>query len=171
MMRTKYWNNSWTRSICRWLAQKTRATRLTPPHLEIKRDGQPYLHRWYIIPRNPLFNIYLHKFVNDDIDEAFHDHPWWSLSFMLSSYGGTEYYYQDNTYVIDTRSGKRISNVRSLDQGDVIFRSAGFAHRIELQSKRPIVTLFITGPRFREWGFLCQNGWKPWTQYHKDGGC
>lgn len=163
MMRTKRWNNSWTRSLCRWLAQKTRVTRLTPPDLEIKRDGQPYLHRWYIIPRNPVFNIYLHKFVDDDIDEAHHDHPWWSLSFMLSAYGGREFY--------DYNHEHHIGASRELEQGDVIFRSAKFAHRITLQSKRPIVTLFITGPRFREWGFLCQNGWKPWTQYQKDGGC
>ena len=42
-----------------------------------------YLHRWHILPRNRWCNIYLHRFVGDDDDRALHDHPWWSVSFLL----------------------------------------------------------------------------------------
>lgn len=167
MKKTKVWNNRFTCWLCHKLARWTREMRLTPPHLAITRDGQPYLDRWFIIPRNPLFNIYLHRFVDSDIDDAHHDHPWWSWSFMLSAYGGWEFYNHFHDAYQDTEKVQ----VRSLHQGDIIFRSAKFAHRIKLESKRPIVTLFITGPRFRKWGFLCPEGWKHWKKYQKDGGC
>src|SRR5690554_5853755 len=30
------------------------------PDLTIAPDGNPYLHRWYIVPRNTTGNLYLH---------------------------------------------------------------------------------------------------------------
>ena len=39
-----------------------------------------------------------------------------------------------------------------------IFRTAKFAHRIEIV-KGPVRTLFITGPRIRVWGFYPTEGW------------
>ncbi len=27
------------------------------------------------------------------------------------------------------------------------------------------ITLFMTGPRRREWGFLCPQGWRPWYEF------
>lgn len=44
----------------------------------------PYMIRWFVIPRNPWFNIYVHKFCRDDDDRALHDHPWWFVSLVLS---------------------------------------------------------------------------------------
>jgi hypothetical protein len=41
------------------------------------------MERWHIIPRNRLFNIYLHHFLKSDYDRALHDHPWASLSIIL----------------------------------------------------------------------------------------
>lgn len=51
-------------------------------------DGGPrreYLCRWHLIPRNPWFNLYLHKFVHGDDDRAKHDHPWRSWSLLLDN--------------------------------------------------------------------------------------
>lgn len=51
-------------------------------------DGGPrreYLYRWHLLPRNPWFNIYLHKFVHGDDDRAKHDHPWRSWSLLLDN--------------------------------------------------------------------------------------
>ena len=45
-----------------------------------------------------------------------------------------------------------------------ILRSAKFAHRLEL-IKKSTWTIFITGPRLREWGFLCPNGWRHWREF------
>jgi hypothetical protein len=49
--------------------------------------------------------------------------------------------------------------------GDVVLRWTGrLAHRIELEDG-PCWTLFITGPRYREWGFLCPQGWMHWQRF------
>lgn len=43
------------------------------PHFVIGNADNPYMLRWFILPRNRLFNIYLHKFLRDDDDRALHD--------------------------------------------------------------------------------------------------
>lgn len=41
------------------------------PHFYIGGIAKPYLLRWFLIPRNPWFNIYLHKFLCDDDDRLY----------------------------------------------------------------------------------------------------
>lgn len=54
------------------------------PDMVIGDNDNPYLLRWYVIPRNRIFNIYLHKFVRSDDDRALHDHPWsWNMSLII----------------------------------------------------------------------------------------
>lgn len=50
--------------------------------------------------------------------------------------------------------------------GDWCVRFSGrTAHRIELVDG-PCWTLFITGPRYREWGFHCpEKGWVHWRDF------
>ena len=67
--------NSMKKWIVGWLT-------LTP-HFIVGGVKQPYLKRWYIIPRNTFFNIYLHQFLRDDDDRALHDHPSDNLSIIL----------------------------------------------------------------------------------------
>lgn len=112
--------------------------------------GENYMHRWYIIPRNRLFNIYLHKIMGDDDDRALHDHPWWSLSFRLK--GVLREHYLCRGEVL-TRFAPRIT-----------FRSSKFAHRLEAV-KSPVWTLFITGRKSRTWGFHCPKRWVPWFDF------
>lgn len=45
--------------------------------------GEEYLCRWYLIPRNRFIGVMLHWFIGSDDDRALHDHPWWSISFLL----------------------------------------------------------------------------------------
>lgn len=49
----------------------------------------------------------------------------------------------------------------------MVVRRPDFAHRIALDGKsNPVWTLFITGPRIREWGFICSgNRWYHWTKF------
>ncbi len=110
--------------------------------------GDNYLFRWFIIPRNRFFNIYLHKFYGSDDDRALHDHPWPSVSFLL--YGELKEFH--------------FNGVRIIYKWLPVFRSAKFAHRIELL-KGPAITLFITGPNLREWGFHCPGKWVPWWDF------
>lgn len=113
-------------------------------------EERPYLFRWYVIPRNPWFNIYLHKIVRSDDDRALHDHPWWNVSIILR--GG----------YVEVTPKKWIWRVR----GAVIFRAARTLHRLVLTDSFPECwTLFITGPRIRDWGFACPKGWVHWKDF------
>ena len=121
------------------------------PHFII---GPRYLLRWYVIPRNPWLNIYLHQFLHDDEDRALHDHPWWFVSVMLRGK------YRE---VVRDRFIERASP-------SIAFRSAEHAHRVVLKrdaDNRPVPcwTLVITGRVTRDWGFLCPQGWRHWKEF------
>lgn len=124
------------------------------PDFVVYNEHGPYLRRWFLIPRNPVFNIYLHEFVADDDDRALHDHPWWSLSLPIS--GG---------YWEWTQGGKKTWR----KPWRPIFRLAATAHRIALSPDAPRArTIFLTGPRFRSWGFHCPAGWVHWREFVDD---
>lgn len=130
------------------------------PHFVIGDPENPYLIRRWLIPRNPWFNVYLHCFLRDDIDRALHDHPWASLSLVLR--GGCWEVYES-----EDGSGSRL---RRLHPWQWVYRPATFQHRIMLfansdGSLRQCWTLFITGPKVREWGFWCPKGFVPWFDF------
>lgn len=118
----------------------------------IGEEDDPYLLRWWVIPRNHIFNIYLHKFMRSDEDRALHDHPWVNLSILL-----------EGEYVEHTISAGGINKRVRRKAGEFKFRWPWAAHRIEID--KPCWTLFITGPRVRDWGFHCPNGWRIWTEF------
>jgi len=130
----------------------------------------PYLLRWYIIPRNNYFNIYLHKFLKSDDDRALHDHPWLFNASILLKGNYAEYTFQSVGYTFlksRSRFAGRLSGFR--------FRWGKEPHRIKLIPsgklkwgkivEQPVWTLFITGPIVRQWGFYCPNGWRVWYKY------
>jgi len=119
-----------------------------PPDFIIGDPADPYLLRWWLIPRNRWFNVYLHHFLRSDDDRALHDHPWWNVSILLKGI------YREHT---PNGCAWRISPA-------IKFRWARSAHRIEL-TDGPCWTLFLTGPRIREWGFLCPHGWRHWREF------
>ena len=49
------------------------------------------------------------------------------------------------------------------------FRRATHMHRIVID-EGPVWTLFITGPRIRQWGFLCPKGWIYWRDFTDETG-
>ena len=55
-----------------------------PPDFIVGSETDPYLRRWHLLPRNRLFNVYLHNFCRSDDDRALHDHPWVNMSVLLS---------------------------------------------------------------------------------------
>jgi hypothetical protein len=118
-----------------------------PDHI-IGGADDPYLLRWWMIPRNRVFNIYLHKFLRSDDDRALHDHPWPSVSIILR--GGYREHFHGG--FADRRPGA------------VVFRRATTAHRVELRNG-PAWSLFVTGPRIRSWGFHCPQGWRHWQEF------
>lgn len=124
-------------------------------------------YRWWIIPRNKWFNIYLHKWVSSDEARALHDHPW-KFNASILIHGS---YIEHTLY----------KNPRRVNEGEIVFRRGAAPHRIELDQagwsmpcdKYPkgemlfehCVTIFITGRKFREWGFLCPKGWRHWEDF------
>lgn len=106
------------------------------PHFVI---GPRYLLRWYVIPRNPWLNVYLHQFLHDDEDRALHDHPWWFISVMLKGC-----YIE---VVRDTAINRYAPSIA--------FRRATHAHRVVLPKDGfgsiPCWTLVVTGRVVRDW--------------------
>ncbi|AQT78287.1 hypothetical protein B1R94_02120 [Mycolicibacterium litorale] len=146
------------------------------PHQVIGGVDDPYLLRWHLIPRNPVLNIYLHKFLRSDDDRALHDHPWWFVSLILRGQ------YDEIT---DAGTKRRRA-------GSIAYRPATWRHRVALLWKScascegtgigygqvpdsrwmetdcgacdgsgngrtlPCWTIIVTGRRARTWGFWCR---------------
>lgn len=125
------------------------------PDFVIGGYDRPYMNRWFVIPRNRFFNIYLHQFMRSDDDRALHDHPWANCSILL-----------DGTYTEHTIAAGGINRREVLRAGSIRFRWSGrIAHRVELH-EGPCWSLFLTGPRYRSWGFHCpEQGWIHWEQF------
>jgi hypothetical protein len=149
----------------RWLARRVHAwavgtTICRDPDFLVGGASDPYLRRWWLIPRNRWMNIYLHEFLRDDEDRACHCHPWVSLSLSLNQ--------SLDEIWLDRRYGFCIERRRSIDAGTVVLRRAKFAHRMVVPEPR-VLTLFITGPVVREWGFWCdRERFVPWRQFVDD---
>lgn len=149
---------------------------------------KPFLLRWFVIPKNRFMNIYLHNFIRDDEDRALHDHPWWNVSLLLiGRYIEVTPGYRTLAYLHPDFRDKSPPDTRTeYRAGDLKFRGATYAHRIELVRTRKsghkrtealrqrgqlCWSLFITGPVVRKWGFHCSGGWRSAAEFAQDGGC
>ena len=110
----------------------------------------PYLNRWWIIPRSTGANCYLHEILRSDDDRALHDHPWANTSMVI-----------DGRYIEHLPDGS--SHMR--EAGSIVTREATAAHRLEILPGERAVSLFITGPKVRDWGFHCPKGWVHWKDF------
>ena len=125
-------------------------------------DNEPYLERYYLFLKDRgehfPFNIFLHKFLKSDIDDL-HDHPWPYATLILK--GG--YWEWRPQFGAD---GKKIGELaRWCGPGSFRVASANSYHRIELDPNVTCWTLFMPGPKQRDWGFLVKNKWGQWEQY------
>jgi hypothetical protein len=125
------------------------------PDYIIGEPNNPYLKRWWVIPRNRIFNIYLHLIIRSDDDRALHDHPFPNISILLK-----------NGYIEHTIAQGGVHYKVNREVGDIVFRRATKAHRLEVLpfADEPAMSLFITGPRIREWYFHCVDKGKIWWQ-------
>lgn len=118
-----------------------------------------YLRRWYLLPRNTVCNIYLHHFLRSDDDRALHDHPWHWASLLLRG-----------RYVEHTIAAGGVHQRRMRQAGSLKLAGPKRAHRVELIGHETCWTLFITGPRVRDWGFHCPDrGWVHFMRFTKPG--
>lgn len=107
-----------------------------------------------MIPKNRFFNVYVHHMYSDDDGRALHDHPWVNVSLVL----------------LGAYREVKLSGAPIRRSGAIVFRRAKTAHRLEVVDG-PVLSVFITGPKIRDWGFRCPRGWKFHSEFERDGGC
>ncbi len=109
------------------------------------RPGVPLMIRWTVFG---LFGyrICLAAFLNSDPDDL-HDHPWNFMTILLAG-----------SYTEVTPGGAKQYRAPA-----ILFRRAIDRHRIEITA--PVLTLVVTAPRRRGWGFYTSRGFMPWWVY------
>lgn len=163
-------NNVVTRKLCDWLEEVIGVDawieNKTPDRVigDTKAREGPYLFRWIVFRIKHVVHMYLHMFLRDDNDVP-HDHPSDSISFVFDPM--QEAYWPD-------ANDLSACIINTVPRGSIVLRSAGYTHRIVGVTGRKLKprTLFIFGPKRREWGFVCPKGWRHWkdfTAFDKDG--
>lgn len=126
-----------------------------------RESNEPYLERYYLFLKDRdkfPFNVFLHKFLKSDPDDV-HDHPWPYATLILK--GG--YYEWVATF---NSNGEKISETRHWrSAGHFRTCSAKSFHRIELDPTVTAWTLFMPGPKQRDWGFWTKGKWMQWQEY------
>ena len=126
-------------------------------------ENEPYLERYYLFLRERErfpFNVFLHKFLKSDPDDV-HDHPWPYATLILK--GG----YWEWIPHFDTVGRKTGEYQVWRGPGHFRISKANSFHRIELDPDITAWTLFMPGPKQRDWGFLVRNQWIQWEEYLK----
>lgn len=138
------------------------------PDFVIGDPAKPYLRRWWVIPRNRFFNIYLHQILADDDDRALHTHPWVNCSILLKGgyiehlpEGKMKFRRKFFPYFRKASAAHRLELYKKI----WVWRRAGLKKRLEFIPIQPAWSLFITGPKIQEWGFICPQGFKHWRDY------
>lgn len=140
------------------------------PDFVIGPSEDPYLRRWWILPRNRWVNLYLHQILHNDDDRALHDHPWWNVSWLLSG-GYVEWVPEPSHLVLPPSMWGYRPLIRR--EGQVIVRRATDIHRLAVIPSpqhrigygHPCWSLFFTGRVVRTWGFWCPQGFRPWRDF------
>lgn len=136
---------------------------IRPPDVVIGDESDPYVHRWHVIERADHANIYIHRFFRDDHDGALHDHRMRNVSVILNG-ECDEHFHKEP--LVPRGDGFETYAVRRVP-GDVVERAADVPHRISLIDRKPMTTMFFTGPKERDWGFHTINGWIHWKKYNE----
>jgi hypothetical protein len=118
-----------------------------PPVLIFKRRELlglpecPYLIRWRL--EFPFGSLRVHHWLGPDDDRAFHDHPWFFLTFVVR--GG----YTDRSPGQTPLSAYRNEHLRA---PAIRFRPALHRHTV-VPDPGGAWTVMLTGRRVRDWGF------------------
>ncbi len=148
--------------LCRWLVRYVCSK---PPGKVI---GTNYMLRWYLIPRNRFCNVYVHRYLGSDDDRAEHDHPWWSLSYCVQgafievSCKSSQIIFPRRWRLRDPLTPHRLV---VLPWEGHVKGVHGFIEWGDEESAKAPTTIFLTGPRIREWGFHCPQGWRHWRVF------
>jgi hypothetical protein len=90
--------------------------------------------------------VRLHHWLGPDDDRAFHDHPWWFVTFVIK--GG---------YTDRSQAGDGHVHSDRVQAPAIRFRPALHRHTV-IPSEGGAWTVLVTGPRVRTWGFWVRVG-------------
>jgi hypothetical protein len=181
---------SWFRflaKVCKFLSWTTVSNGRIKYHglytLIMDRDEiDPYLHRYYLVNTRWLdgipflkrfsYRVVLHHCVKSD-EDGLHDHPWNWRSRLLS--GGYWEVTPQGTYWRSPEGGwrsrkgcdfHRLVLDEDLSSKDKIaaIMSTG-QHCLVINPNKETWSLFVMGPRYKEWGFLDKDG--KWVQHQE----
>lgn len=133
------------------------------PDFTLRDQHRVYLYRWHIIPPNPVLSVYVHFFVNEDFGRHLHDHRSGSLSLVLDGWY-EEVSASPRMQRARGRSGAIVfDEVERRSGGDIVYRAARLSHMVTRTAG--CITIFITGPTWRNWGFWVDGVWMPHERY------
>ena len=116
-------------------------------------DDKPYLERYHLMRLPFGYRVYLHRFVASDPGRGLHNHPWnHALSLVL--WGSYE-----ETRMSPANDDNRLVK-RQLKAGRSNFIDGSIFHRINLEPDRECWSLFIHGPKAKDWGFMQQKNYR-----------
>lgn len=124
------------------------------PDQIISRGDDPFFERWWLLRKGPgdIENIYLHRFFRSDREDM-HDHPWDNVSLVVCG-----------SYREATPAGTHLRR-----RGDIVFRRAEERHAI-VSVAPGTISLFVTGAKYREWGFWTPEGFVHHLDYRPAAG-
>jgi len=122
----------------------------------VSKEGVLHFKRFAIIECS-LFSIYIHHIYKADEDKHLHDHPWNYYSIILN--GSME----EDSLTTDKNGIYR----RLLKTFDTSYQKAERFHKIYSLPDNKLISLFFTGPRFREWGYNVDGKWVDNVTYRK----
>lgn len=115
----------------------------------IMKGAEEYLVRLTVI-RTPWFQILVHWIYLPDQDRAVHDHPWAFCGIVLR--GGYHEVVGKRT-MNETVCGYWMTMGRRTVR-HFIYKNSWTAHKIvSLIGRKPTITLLLTGPTVKSWGF------------------
>ena len=140
------------RALCRLLA-----------FTDIQHEGSLYMRRFFLTPKNADgWELVLHKICRPDVDAAHHDHPGDFATLVLR--GG----YIEKGLLPD---GQECAE--AVTAGNLRFRSATFAHRIDRILGNAAWTLCLRRRVTNPWGFWRADQkpaeWTPADEYFRPG--
>jgi hypothetical protein len=121
--------------------------------LEIKSKSGVVVFRRYHLFSTPWFRCYLHRIFQADQDHHSHNHPWSFLGIIL--WGGYVERYTTVPVGADPLTLK--TDFRGRGLGSVLWGGGTYFHKIE-SMLRPTTSLFFTGIKTHEWGYMTLSG-------------
>ena len=151
--------------VATWLIE--RSLRTPYEHITSADGQQTYMGRWWLYegydrarqrPRLRCFpwSIRVHHICREDHGRDLHDHPWYARTIILRGW------YVEERLV---NTGGRLTLRTWRGQGTSAALRPGEYHRIDQVSPGGVFTLFITSPKFCDWGFLVNGKKVPAPEY------